>query len=317
LTYALIAVNVLVFLYQQTMSPEELQKFFLQNSVVPILISDAPFSLETLLDSLRSMFFHGDWLHIGSNMLYLWVFGDNLEDRLGKIFYLPFYFLCGFAAVFAQVIIDPNSPIPVVGASGAIAGVLGGYIVLYPQARVRTLIIFYFITFREIPAIFLLGFWFFLQLLNGVASLGVETAGGGVAFFAHIGGFVMGAAIMGVYRLIFGAPVIVTHEIIQQERNWQRIREARRPLSEADLDRANQQRRVPADPNLDPVERVTRQVENHRQLQRRTPDELVWLQTDGRAYMGRILRLTEDAVTIREKDGQLFVLPLENIVRVG
>jgi hypothetical protein len=219
--------------------------------------------------------------------------------------------------VFAQVIIDPNSPIPMVGASGAIAGVLGGYIVLYPQARVRTLIIFYFITFREIPAVFLLGFWFFLQLLNGVASLGVETAGGGVAVFAHIGGFVMGAIILGVYRMIYGAPVVTTYEIIRQERSWQRIREARRPLSEAELDRANHQRRVPADPNLDPVERVTRQVENYRQLQQRRPDELVWLQTDGRAYMGRIMRLTEDAVMIREKDGQLFVLPLENIVRVG
>jgi membrane associated rhomboid family serine protease len=316
ITYALIIINVLVFLYEQTLDQEALNRFFQRNTVVPLLITDNIFSLETLLDSVRSMFFHGSWLHLGGNMLYLWVFGDNIEDRLGRFLYLPFYLFCGFVAVFGQVIIEPDSAVPLVGASGAIAGVLGAYIVLYPRAYVRTLIMFFFITIRLIPAVWVLGFWFALQLFNGISSLGVETAGGGVAFFAHIGGFVAGAALMFIHRGIFGAPRIMTTQLIHQERNWERIREARRPLSEAEINRAHVDRRIPPI-DLDPVERVTRQVENHRQLTKLNPDDLTWMLTDGRAYMGRILRLDDESVMIRESDGGVFVLPLENIIKLG
>ncbi len=197
LTYALIAINVLVFLWEVMLPPEQLQQIFLTYSVVPANISAAPFSLESILDSFRSMFFHGGWAHLLGNMLYLYLFGDNLEDYLGKLMFLGVYFVSGFAAVAAQVLIDPNSTIPLVGASGAIAGILGGYLVLFPRVQVRGLIFLgYFVLIRELPAWIVLGFWFIIQLFDGIASLGVQAdMGGGVAFFAHIGGFVVGAAL--------------------------------------------------------------------------------------------------------------------------
>jgi membrane associated rhomboid family serine protease len=135
-------------------------------------------------------------------MLYLWVFGDNVEDRLGHGKYLAFYLLCGFLATYAHAFFSPGSRIPAIGASGAIAGVLGAYLVLYPHARVMTILpIFIFITIREIPAIFVLGVWFVLQLFSGVGSLGVQDAQdmGGVAYFAHIGGFVAGMLLIGMF----------------------------------------------------------------------------------------------------------------------
>jgi membrane associated rhomboid family serine protease len=140
-------------------------------------------------------------------MLYLWLFGDNVEDRFGGIFYLILYFICGYLAAIAQVIIDPISQIPLVGASGAIAGVLGGYLILYPSIRVRGIIpLGYIARFTEWPAWGVLGLWFVLQLFNGIASLGVETASGGVAFFAHIGGFVAGVLLTILFMRLMPQP---------------------------------------------------------------------------------------------------------------
>lgn len=205
-TFGLIVLNVLVFLWEQTLSADQLQRAILNISVVPANLTAAPFSLESLLDSIRSMFLHGGWAHLGGNMLYLYLFGDNIEDRFGRPLYLLLYFLSGFVAIFAQVIIDPTSPIPLVGASGAIAGVLGCYLVLFPGVRVRGIIpLGLFSRMAEWPAWAVLALWFVLQLFSGLMSLGVET-GGGVAFFAHIGGFVAGAALGWLFMLIVPQP---------------------------------------------------------------------------------------------------------------
>jgi membrane associated rhomboid family serine protease len=142
-----------------------------------------------------AMFLHGGWIHLGSNMLYLWIFGDNIEDRLGHGKYLFFYLACGVLATLAHAVMSPSSNIPSVGASGAIAGVLGAYLLLFPSARVMTFIPFgFFIAMRELPAMLVLGLWFVIQLFTGVASIGDVTRQdvGGVAWFAHIGGFVAG-----------------------------------------------------------------------------------------------------------------------------
>ena len=141
-----------------------------------------------------AMFLHGGWLHIAGNMLFLWVFGNNVEDRLGRVTYLLFYFLGGLAATGLQLAFGPNSTVPNLGASGAIAAILGAYLILSPRARVRTLVIFFFITYLELPAIVVLGAWFVLQLFSGVGGLGTQGAGGGVAYWAHVGGFVFGMA---------------------------------------------------------------------------------------------------------------------------
>jgi membrane associated rhomboid family serine protease len=138
-----------------------------------------------------AMFLHGGWLHIGGNMLFLWVFGNNVEDRVGVVPYLLLYFAGGVAATALQLAIGSDSVIPNLGASGAIAGVLGAYIVLFPRARVLTLIFFFFITVIELPALWVLGAWFVLQLFSGVGSLGAQV-NGGVAYFAHVGGFAFG-----------------------------------------------------------------------------------------------------------------------------
>lgn len=206
-TYILIGINILVFLWELTLSEMGLQDAFMDLAVVARNISNAPFSLESLLDIVRSMFFHGGIEHIAGNMLYLWLFGDNVEDRLGKLLYLALYFLSGFAAVVAQVMVDPNSTVPMVGASGAIAGVLGSYLLLFPGVKVRGIVPLGRVSqMAEMPAWIVLGFWFVLQLFNGIASLGVETTGGGVAFFAHIGGFVLGMAITVLFMLLFPQP---------------------------------------------------------------------------------------------------------------
>src|SRR6266508_1964328 len=141
-----------------------------------------------------AMFLHGGWLHIGGNMLFLWIFGNNVEDKLGPILYLLFYIGAGIAASIGQLLVDTNSVVPNLGASGAIAGVLGAYIVMFPRRRVLTLVLFFFITAVWLPAWAVLGAWFVLQLFNGVGSV-TTHASSGVAFFAHIGGFVFGAAL--------------------------------------------------------------------------------------------------------------------------
>jgi membrane associated rhomboid family serine protease len=193
-TVGLIALNVLVFLYQVTLGPTELRMFMAAYAVIPAWFW--PPSLVT------SQFLHAGWMHIIWNMVYLWIFGDNVEDRLGHVGYLIFYLGVGAAAALLQVVFNPFSGIPMVGASGAIAGVMGAYFVLYPQSRVLTAIfILFFFDLVEIPAVFFLGIWFLMQLLSGVGSLGVSNAaGGGTAFWAHVGGFVAGAAVGFVLR---------------------------------------------------------------------------------------------------------------------
>jgi membrane associated rhomboid family serine protease len=193
-TVGLIVANALVFLYMLALPDGMLERFVSTYAVVP-----ASFSLPTLV---TSQFLHAGWMHIIGNMLYLWIFGDNVEDRLGHVRYLLFYLGVGAVAAILQVLFNPFSAVPMLGASGAIAGVMGAYFVLYPQSRVLTAIfIVIFFDVVEIPAVFFLGIWFLMQLLSGVGSLGVSNAaGGGTAFWAHVGGFVVGAAIGLVLR---------------------------------------------------------------------------------------------------------------------
>jgi membrane associated rhomboid family serine protease len=201
LTIVLIAINVLVFLYEQTLSARGLDQFFIQYGTVPLRFSDGNITSTDVLTLFTSMFIHSGWLHILGNMLYLWIFGNNVEDRLGIPRFLLFYFLTGLAASALQIVIDPTSTAPMIGASGAIAGILGGYIVLFPRARVQTLVfLFIFIQIINIPAYILLGWWFILQLFNGLTSLGSYSSGG-VAFFAHIGGFITGAVLVSFFTL--------------------------------------------------------------------------------------------------------------------
>lgn len=193
MTYALILINVVVFLWELRFSPEQLEATFNSLAVVPANASAQPFALSTILSIIRSMFFHGGWGHLLGNMLYLYLFGDNVEDRLGWIMYAVLYFGSGFAAAWAQIAIDPTSTIVLVGASGAIAGVLGSYFLFFPGVRVRGIVPLGFLGFwTEWPAWIVIGLWFLVQLFSGAASLGVVMSGGGVAFFAHIGGFVFG-----------------------------------------------------------------------------------------------------------------------------
>jgi membrane associated rhomboid family serine protease len=170
------------------------------------LTSGALISQETAT-LITSQFLHGSLLHIGGNMLYLWIFGNNIEDRFGQLRFLVFYLVGGVVAALTQVAIDPTSTVPTIGASGAIAATLGAYIVLFPRARVTTAIfLVFFFQLIDVPAVLVLGFWFILQLLDGLGSLGVSSATevGGVAFFAHIGGFVFGAAVALLVRLVGG-----------------------------------------------------------------------------------------------------------------
>ena len=200
-TWTLIALNLLAFAWELSLG-SNLQSALAERAFIPArywLPGNWGFDLATIV---ISMFLHGGLLHVGSNMLYLWIFGDNVEDRLGHFRYLVFYLLCGFLATLAHAIFSPASRLPSIGASGAIAGVLGAYMILYPHARVLTLIpIVFFMTVRELPAILILGLWFVLQLFSGVGSLGVRDAQdmGGVAYFAHIGGFVAGMALIAVF----------------------------------------------------------------------------------------------------------------------
>lgn len=206
-TYILIGINVLVFLWEMTLSQDALNKAFFELSVVPANASAHPFALETIMSILRSMFLHGGYSHIIGNMLYLWLFGDNVEDRLGVILYLVLYFVSGFVAAIAQIMIDPNSQVPLIGASGAIAGVLGSYIVMFPGVKVRGLVALGRVqAMQEWPAFIVLGMWFVLQLFNGVTSLGAPTADGGVAFFAHIGGFIAGVVMTFVFVQLVPQP---------------------------------------------------------------------------------------------------------------
>ena len=190
MTIALIVVNTVVFLYQLSLGARRGNDFILYFGLIP-----AAFSWVSVL---TSMFLHGGLLHVGANMLYLWIFGDNVEDRMGHGRFLAFYLLCGLAAALAQTAMRPDSVVPMIGASGAIAGVMGAYLVLYPHSRIVTLVpFFFFMQLIEVPAIFFLGFWFVLQFLSGVGSIASATGGepaGGVAFWAHVAGFAAGVS---------------------------------------------------------------------------------------------------------------------------
>jgi rhomboid family protein len=233
LTIAIIAANVAIFLlWEPTFAGQvDQQEFFFCNAQVPYELTnqttladggaEARRAIEEsfgagesqaagLQDFLRqtcpgkswlvsifvSMFLHGGWLHLAGNMLFLWIFGNNVEDRLGRVSFVAVYVLGGLAATGLQVAFAPNSAVPNVGASGAIAAILGSYLVLFPRARIHTLVIFFFITFLELPASFVLLAWFVLQLFSGVGDMGPEVGGGGgVAYWAHVGGFVFGMAV--------------------------------------------------------------------------------------------------------------------------
>jgi len=202
-TYAIVGANIFIFLYQATLSPQELQAFFSRAAVVPCQLSSTcpvPVAqgIPEWLTLVTSQFLHGGLLHLGGNMLFLWVFGNNIEDRLGHLKFFIFYISCGVLAALAQWFFSQNSGTPMVGASGAIAGVMGAYILRYPKAQVLTLIpLGFFITTFRIPAYFFLGFWFVQQAFYGLVSLPARTnvgmEGGGVAYWAHAGGFVFGA----------------------------------------------------------------------------------------------------------------------------
>ena len=193
----LILINVATFVWELSLG-SSIQPVLQNLAFVPAQFWSAAPLVPSIVAMFVSMFLHGGWLHLLGNMLFLWVFGDNIEDRLGHGRYLIFYLACGVAATLAHAAMNPTSAVPAIGASGAIAGVLGAYLILFPRQRVTTLIpIFIFITIREIPAIVLLGFWFVLQLFVGTVSLGGSIhEQGGVAYFAHIGGFLTGMVLV-------------------------------------------------------------------------------------------------------------------------
>jgi membrane associated rhomboid family serine protease len=203
-TVLLIAANALLFFYELSLG-QRLEGFIMSAAFVPARLWEggalSPGAVpEALSSGLLSMFLHGGWGHFLGNMLFLWVFGDNVEDRLGHVRYLLFYLLAGYAATFAHAWFSPLSTVPAIGASGAISGVLGAYLFLHPKARIVTVVwILFFIRFVEIPALVYLPIWFLLQLFSGVSSLQVAEgapAAGGVAWWAHIGGFVAGPLLL-------------------------------------------------------------------------------------------------------------------------
>src|SRR5262245_25834824 len=194
ITVTLIALNALAWFYELALPREVLPLFLQVYGVVP-----ADFTAPSLI---TSMFLHGSWMHIIGNMLYLWIFGDNIEDQFGHGRFLVFYLLSGVAAALGQVAMNPESTLPTIGASGAVAGVMGAYIVIYPQSRVLTLIpLWFYFEMIEVPALILLGFWFLMQLFSaGAIAVTASSEGGGIAFMAHVVGFVAGVAGVFVFR---------------------------------------------------------------------------------------------------------------------
>jgi membrane associated rhomboid family serine protease len=194
ITITIIVLNSLAWLFELSLPHDELNRFIATFGVVP-----AYFAWPTLI---TSMFLHGGWMHVIGNMWYLWIFGDNVEDRVGHGRFIVFYLLCGVIAAFGQILIDPTSTLPTIGASGAIAGMMGAYFVLYPRSRVLTLIPLIIIwEVIELPAVVLLGFWFLMQLFSaGTIAMTASSNGGGVAFMAHVAGFLSGMAGVFVFR---------------------------------------------------------------------------------------------------------------------
>jgi len=191
-TLGLIIVNVLIFVGYWTTAtdPAALAQIYQHWAMIPARITAG----DGWITIFSSMFMHGGWMHLAGNMLFLWIFGDNMEDELGHFGFLAFYLICGILADVLQIAADPNSFVPTVGASGAIAGVLGGYLLMFPRAKIDVILIFIiFFKIFPVPAWIVLGVWFGLQLFNGV---GADFSAGGVAYFAHIGGFLAGVALI-------------------------------------------------------------------------------------------------------------------------
>jgi len=201
-TIGLIAANVVVFVFELTLPPEALKAFVGSMGVIPaeltrLMLHDPRRLPHAGMTLFTAMFVHGGLMHVAMNMLYLWIFGNNIEDVMGHGRYLAFYLACGLVASFCQVAVAPDSQVPMIGASGAISGILGAYVIMFPAARVMTLVFFiFFIRVVPIPAVIVLGVWFLLQLLNA----GPAGTGGGVAVFAHIGGFLAGVALIAGFR---------------------------------------------------------------------------------------------------------------------
>ncbi len=193
-TICLIVVNVLVFLFEFSLDPYSQNAFIATYGLTPEHFHT--------VNIFTSMFLHGGWMHVLGNMWFLWIFGDNIEDILGHGKFLLFYLLCGIAAALSQTMLNPYSRVPMVGASGAIAGVMGAYMIKFPQSRIRTLaFIFFFITTFDVPAWVMLIYWFGIQLVSGVGSIGYsQVSQGGTAFFAHVGGFVAGIVLVNLLR---------------------------------------------------------------------------------------------------------------------
>ncbi|MBM4064962.1 MAG: rhomboid family intramembrane serine protease [Planctomycetes bacterium] len=196
-TVSIILLNVLVFLFELSLGRRQLDSFLFQFGVIPVKVfysADIPGStfVNTYFPFLSSMFLHGGFIHLIGNMWYLWIFGDNIEDKLGRFKFILFYLVCGIGSAVVHVYFNSQSGIPCVGASGAVAGVLGAYMVTFPRARVLVLIPLFIVwEMIELPAIVVLGFWFLIQFFSGAASIS-SSHGGGVAWWAHIGGFVLG-----------------------------------------------------------------------------------------------------------------------------
>ena len=226
-TWGLLVLNVLVFLYQVLLSDLDSFAFTYRFGAIPAeLAGNRELGLErvdfgngqittlnltspvpTLATAFTSMFMHGGFMHIAGNMVFLWVFGDNVEDRFGHVPFLLLYAGAGATGVWAQTLMSQESIVPIIGASGAIAGVLGAYLLLFPHSRINTLLVVGFIFHLRLPAVFLLGAWGGLQLFNGLGSLGVSTNQGGVAYFAHLGGFAIGLLAIVAYRAIRREPL--------------------------------------------------------------------------------------------------------------
>lgn len=194
---ALILANMAVFIYQNFLISGGAEPLFFRLGCIPYEFThfvdiNPPALVPVPLTILTALFMHGGWIHLLSNMLFLWIFGDNVEDTLGHVKYLSFYILCGLIASAFHILTNLNSQIPSIGASGAIAGVMGAYMFLFPKARIRTLLILgIFLQIVRIPAIIILGYWILIQVLSGFAEFGPKT-GSGIAWFAHIGGFIAG-----------------------------------------------------------------------------------------------------------------------------
>ena len=242
-TYVIIALNALAWVVLQGFGMEPtlsgsvcrlglIPGELLQTAPAGVRVPIGPNAVCVLSDSaswltpITSMFLHGGWFHIIGNMWFLWIFGNNVEDAMGHVRFVVFYLLCGLAAAAAQTVADPASVIPMVGASGAIGGVMGAYIVLYPRVHVHMLVVLgFYVTTFAVPAVFMLGYWFLMQVLSGAISLGAE--GGGVAFWAHVGGFVAGAVLVWLFRnprLLEQHPYHGWQQGQSPTRSWHKVR---------------------------------------------------------------------------------------------